>query len=407
MPRFEPFRGIHYDFDRIDPADVTAPPYDVIDPDLRATLAARHPANVVHVDLPAHPDGEGDAYRHAAATFRRWLDDGTLLQDPEPGFYVYRVDYLDDHGRARHTTGVYGALELSPPGETPPGGGQPILPHELTTPKAKSDRLALQRATRANLSAVWGLSPTAGLTDLLDTTSDPLARWTDADGVTHSLWRTTDEQRLQAIGAAVSGAPVVIADGHHRYETALRYLAEQGEGAAHGELTSSPAAVMTWVVELADDELCVQPIHRLLCGLPAGFDVAGALSWAFEIGEPVEVGPGVVERMQQEGFLVLVEPGGAVALRPRTEVLASTRDLDSCRLEASLRPLPPHDVVYQHGIRQVVDRVRKGEASAGVLLRPATVRQIVEIAHGGERMPPKTTFFHPKPATGVVFRSLG
>jgi uncharacterized protein (DUF1015 family) len=414
VPRFEPFRGIRYNLERVDLADVTAPPYDVIDPEQRRSLAERHPANVVHVDLPVAGGTPGfgvdgnEPYEQAAETLRRWLDEGVLVHDPEPSFYVYRIDYVDDSGRSRHTTGVYGALELAKPGDTPPGGGAPILPHEHTTPKARSDRLLLQRATRANLSAVWGLSPVPGLTSLLDTNSPPLARWTDRDGLIHSLWRLTDPDRLDAIATAVAGAPIVIADGHHRYETALNYLAEQGDAhdATHQPPGAGPGFVMTWVVELADDELTVQPIHRLLCGLPDDLDVAGALSRVFEVGEPVELDADLIPRMQREGFLVLVEADRVLALRPRAEVLATVRDLDTCRLDAALEDLPPHELVFQHGVQQVVERVRAGDARAGILLRPATVGQIVEIAHGGERMPPKTTFFYPKPATGVVFRSL-
>ena len=145
VPRFEPFPGIRYRADELDLAAVTAPPYDVISPADRAALAGRDPRNVVAIDLPVEGD---DPYATAAGVFARWQAEGVLAQDA-PSFYVYRMDYRDESGRARHTTGVMGALELSRPGE----GG--ILPHEHTTPKAKSDRLNLLRATRANLSPVW------------------------------------------------------------------------------------------------------------------------------------------------------------------------------------------------------------------------------------------------------------
>ena len=156
MPRFEPFHGIRYATD--DLSLVTAPPYDVIDAGERAALAARSPHNVVHIDLPV---GE-DPYAGAARTFRGWIADGTLTVDT-PSLYLYRMTFTDEAGTPHHTLGVLGALGLEPPGEGD------VLPHEHTTPKAKSDRLQLMRATEANLSPVWGLSLASGLSKLLDT----------------------------------------------------------------------------------------------------------------------------------------------------------------------------------------------------------------------------------------------
>jgi uncharacterized protein (DUF1015 family) len=402
VPRFLPFRGVRYDVERSDPAMVTAPPYDVLDAQDRADLAAGHPTNVVVIDLPV--DGD-DPYATAGSTLRSWLDDGTLIQDPDDSFYVYRMETIDDSGRVHQTTGVFGALDLSRPGE----GG--ILPHEHTTPKARSDRLNLLRGTNANLSAVWGLSPAAGLSKLLNLDEVPLAAWHNDDGVSHQLWRVTDPDRLAAITEAVGGEAVVIADGHHRYETALAYRDEQ-RAAADRPVGGSPAdAALVYVVELVDTELNVLPIHRLITGLPDGIDLAAALSPWFDVS-PVpgpETGPiteGLDERMVAEGALVLVTPDGFWFLRPRPEAMADARDLDSSRLDVALAGLPPHTVTFQHGIDHVVERVARGEAPAGVLLRPATVTQIIDIAHGGERMPPKTTFFHPKPRTGVVIRLL-
>jgi uncharacterized protein (DUF1015 family) len=401
VPRFEPFPGIRYDFTSRDPGTVTAPPYDVISPSDREALVSGDPDNVVRIDLPV---GEGDGvdpYERAGALWTRWRADGVLRDDPAPSFTIYRMESVDDDGRARRTTGVVGALELSRPGE----GG--ILPHEFTTPKAKSDRLDLLRATSANLSAVWGLSPAPGLTDLLATDDEPEVHFTDADGVTHSAWTLTDPDRLSAIAAAVGAHPVVIADGHHRYETSLAYLGERREAAAAGGApVGDAAAVMCFVVELADDELTVGPIHRLVSGLPDGFDLLGALAPFFEL-EPFELtGTGTVGRLQQAGGLAVVLPDGCWVARPRPDAMAGARDLDSSRLDVALAALPSPTVVYQHGVDHVRAAVAAGEAQAGVLLRPATVDQIVEIAHGGERMPPKTTFFAPKPRTGIVFRDL-
>jgi uncharacterized protein (DUF1015 family) len=291
------------------------------------------------------------------------------------------MSFTDEAGRERATTGVLGALTLERPGE----GG--ILPHERTTPKARSDRLDLLRTTKANLSAIWGLSLAGGLSALLEPTGDPLVDFTDDDGIRHQAWRLDDPAAVEAVGAAVASAPVVIADGHHRYETCLAYRDE-----APADVTGA-GATLCFVVELVEDQLTVQPIHRLLAGLPAGFDVAAALAGTYEVGEPAPV---------EAGELALVTAEGTRPLR----TLVDDGTLDTVRLDEALAALPPHDVAYQHGVANVAAAVADGRADAGVLLRPVTVAQIEAVADEGERMPPKTTFFWPKPRTGIVFRSL-
>jgi uncharacterized protein (DUF1015 family) len=388
---------VRYDPDRFEPASVTAPPYDVIDDDDRAALLARDPYNVVRIDLPRDEGGEG-RYAVAERVWNEWLDEGALVIDEEPAFYVYRMGYRDDAGRPRQTTGIIGALELSRPGE----GG--ILPHEHTTPKAKSDRLDLLRATRANLSPIWGLSPVAGLTALCERPGPPDWAWSDDDGVHHRLWQVTQPGVLDAITDAVAREPVLIADGHHRYETSLAYRDERraaADGASGGyDLT------LTYVVELAEDELTVRPIHRLVSGLAPGFDLRSALEPFFEVVEDDDDPERITDRMQDAQALALVLPTRDLLLIPRPDAMADARDLDSSRLDVALAGLPEHELTFQHGVDHVRRAVARGEAQAGVLLRPATVAQITDIAHGGERMPPKTTFFHPKPRTGMVFRQL-
>jgi len=393
VPRFEPFIGIRYDTTSLDPALVTAPPYDVISPSDRAALIASAPANVVRIDLPI--DGD-DPYGDAAQLFNQWRNQGVFVDDSEPSFTVYRMEAPDENGIIRHTTGVIGAMELTRPGEGD------ILPHEFTTPKAKSDRLDLLRSTRSNLSAVWGLSPATGLTALLDTTDAPLCRF-DSDGVTHTVWRITDPARINAIRSAIGSAPIVIADGHHRYETSLAYRDERR--AADGD-SGAANAVMTFVVELVEDELDVGPIHRLISGLPVDIDLVAAFDPFFESELFPGSGQPTVRELQELGGLALVTSDGTWLLRPRQTTIAATRDLDSSRLDLALAALPDHSLVYQHGVDHIQAAVRSGAAQAGVLLRPVRVDQIIEIAEGGEKMPPKSTFFAPKPRTGVVFRSI-
>lgn len=395
MARFEPFAGIRYDLARSELGEVIAPPYDVIDADARAALAARSPANAVRIDLPDQADGPG-RYEMAQQQLAAWLADGTLVVDDRPSFTAYRMVATGDDGREHRTTGVIGALELTPPGTD-------ILPHEHTTKKAKSDRLDLLRSCRANLSAIWGLSLAKGLTDLLPIAEEPLADLVDDDGVRHTVWRVDDPDTCAAISAAVAEHPVVVADGHHRYETSLAYRAERE--AADGD-AGAAAATMAYVVELVEDELTVHAIHRLLTGLPADVDLEEALRpWFEPVGAPSTDGP-ITAVMAEVGALVLVLPDREVLLRPRPEALADARDLDSSRLDVALATLPEHTLAFQHGVDNVRAAVASGAAQAGVLLRPATVAQIEATAHGGERMPPKTTFFHPKPKTGLVFRSL-
>lgn len=396
MARFEPFAGIRYNPQRTRLAGVIAPPYDVIDGAQRDALAARDPHNAVLIDVPSEADGD-QRYLQAHQRLEAWLAEGTLVVDDRLSFTAYRMTATDEAGAERHTTGVIGALELSPPGTD-------ILPHEHTTPKAKSDRLDLLRSCRANLSAIWGLSLARGLTDLLPLEDPPLAEVVDDDGVRHTVWRIDDPDVCAAISSAVASHPVVVADGHHRYETSLAY---KGEREALDGHAGAAGATMTYIVELVEDELTVHAIHRLIGGLPDDTDIEAALAPWFEPVGPPPAGVAVAAAMVEAGCLLLILPGRDVLLRPRPHDLSHVPDLDSSRLDVALAALPAHTLAYQHGVEQVRAAVASGAAQAGVLLRPATVAQIEATAHGGERMPPKTTFFHPKPKTGLVFRSLG
>lgn len=396
MPRFEPFRGTRY-AEHLSGSDVTCPPYDVISPVDRAALVARHEANAVLVELP---EADGDRYEAAAATLDGWLSDGTLVTDDEPSFYVHRMGFRDEAGRQRQTVGLIGAMELATPGVGD------VLPHERTTPKAKTDRLDLLRATRTNVSPVWGLSMAQDMSALCDVTNPPVARATDADGVHHRLYRVDQRGAIETISEAVGAQPIVIADGHHRYQTGLNYQQEQRDA---GAATGAHDLIMTLVVELVEEQLSVRAIHRLISGLPPDFDLLGALEPHFEVVGEADVDAPVLDRMVADGAVCLVRPGqSGVLLRPHpATVEAADFDLDSSRLEVALRDLPQaHEVTYQHGWDHVVAAVEKGEAQAGVLIRPATVSQILEVGRTRTLMPPKTTFFYPKPVTGLVMRRL-
>jgi uncharacterized protein (DUF1015 family) len=387
----------------VDLDDVIAPPYDVIAPDEQLDLERRSPYNSVRVELPSDDDGRS-RYAVARDLLTAWRGDGILAADPAPALYGYRMGYRDADGGQRLTTGVIAAVGLEPPG----AGG--ILPHEQTTPKAKTDRLELLRATATNLSPIWLLSLAPGLSDLVGSVSGlrragEVVRARDDDGVLHELWPITEPASIAAVAASVGSAPLVIADGHHRFETALAYRDERRHdvGGSDGPYD----LVMALVVELSEDQLAVGAIHRLLGGLPAGFDLPAALGPSFRLTPTGAADATIGERMASAGAMALITPGGTWLLRPSEEVTAAApQDLDASRLEVALGALPPHRLEYQHGWDRAAAAVSRGDAQAAVLLRPASVAAIAATGRGGARMPAKTTFFWPKPRTGLVFRPL-
>jgi len=301
----------------------------------------------------------------------------------------------------RTSTGVIGALGLALPGRE-----TDILPHEQTMPKAKSDRLDLLRATRANLSPIWGLSMTEGLTATFDPSDDePVADAYDDDGVRHQLWVLDDADSITAVTEAVDTSPVVIADGHHRYETARTYQAECR--AANGDTPGPHDLVMALITELADDQLTVGAIHRTISGLPEDFDLIEAFSAWFDVVRAGTADERTLAALADSNSLVLIAGRSAHLLLPHDETYAAAgNDLDSSLVAVVLSQLPPHDLAYRHSVREATGALRDGTAQAAILLRPVTVAQISEWAGERRRMSPKTTYFSPKPRTGMVFRSL-
>jgi uncharacterized protein (DUF1015 family) len=379
-----------------------APPYDVITSAERVHLASRHPANAVLVELP-EPDllGGRDRYRVAADLFNRWQVDGTLHLDPTPCLYPYRM--TDTTGRS--STGVIGALGLPDP-DSESDGGSDVLPHEQTLPKPKSDRLDLLRATRANLSPIWGLSMSHGLTATFDPTDDqPTADAYDDDGVRHQLWVLDDRDAIAAVRAAVARAPVVIADGHHRYATARTYQSECR--AQNGNAPGPFDQILAFIVELAEDQLTVLPIHRTIAALPPGFDLVEACAAWFDVVRAGAADERTLGALADARSLALVTGGSAYLLLPLEATYeAAGNDLDSSLIAVLLSHLPPHESMHRHSVAEALGALADGEAQAAFLLRPVTVAQIEAWAGERKQMAPKTTYFSPKPRTGMVFRSL-
>ena len=393
VPHFEPFRALRYAPSV--PLDlVVAPPYDVLSQDERNRLAAQHERNIVHIDVPA---GFGlDRYHHASAQLDAWIADGTIVSDAEPSFTIYRMRFVDESGIERTTVGLIGALEVVDVGD----GG--VLPHERTTPKDATDRLELTRATNANLSPVWGLSLRAGLTELLQEPAESVGGVFSRDGVDHKFERVTDARRLVALSDAVSAHPVLIADGHHRYSVSRVHRNDVRLRTGHPDTPSE--LVMSYVAELSETNLSVGAIHRMYPSTTS-VELADLLATHFTI-EPVDVvGNEMLAIMHTRGCLCLVRPDGSGALlTPRPDAFAGVRDLDSARLESVFSGRDV-DVVYQHGVDRVKQRLKE-EGGSAILIRPVSISEIIRTATEGLLMPPKSTFFTPKLLTGPVMRTL-
>ena len=395
MPRFEPFHALRYRRD-LPLADVTAPPYDVLSAADVADLISRHPANIVLVDVPREEDGPA-RYDVAAEQLQAWRRDSVLVADEARTFTLYRMRFTDEAGNRRETVGVLGALEVVD------DGGDGVLPHERTTPKAKTDRLDLTRATRSNLSPVWGLSLTAGLTELLTEPAEFVGSFVnEADGVEHIVERVTDPARLESIAAAVASTPVLIADGHHRYAISRTYRDERR--AADGD-NGSAELTLTYVSELVAEQLSIDAIHRLYNGVTAD-ELLATLATSFTFEEAGHVDASFASQVVERAALCLVRPDGSgVWMTPRSDVFADVRALDGAYLEHALAASTA-DVGYQHGVEHVVDMVAAGIATAGVLIRPTSIVEIRRTADERLLMPPKSTFFTPKLRTGLVIRPL-
>jgi uncharacterized protein (DUF1015 family) len=411
-----PLQALHYDLEKVGAlADVVAPPYDVIDDGQRAELVARSAHNVVELDLPRDPDG-GDPYDHAARLLEQWRGDGVLADDPEPAIWALEQDYAAPDGSRRTRRGFLARVKLAPYGEG-------IRPHERTQPGPKEDRLRLTRATRHNLSPIFALHPGNAWRHLEPTLGDPWGEVTDGDGTTHRVWRFGDPAVHEAIAAEIKPGELLIADGHHRYETSLAYQREVGEG--------GPADyVLMALVSLEDPGLTVFPTHRLISGLaddPAKQEVLG--SGLREIFEIEEVAADQLDPGEEEGVGVFgyIDSHSQRALRLRLRDKAAVdealggrslayRDLDAAILEElvlkGILGMSTDDIAAKRGIGytpsidQALSKLDAGDYQAAFLLRPTPVEQVRAVAAEGETMPPKSTYFFPKLLTGIVFNPL-
>ncbi len=417
MAEIQPLRALHYDLSVAGAlGDVVAPPYDVIDAPQRAALLARSPFNVAAVDLP---EGEPDPYASARELFESWQLQGAVVRDSEPALWAHTQRYTGPDGVAQTRRGFFCRVRIE---EYGPGR---VRPHERTHPGPKEDRLRLTRATRANMSPIFSLysDPAGAAWEALEPTTaqPPWGEATDAQGTVHRLWRVSDEQVIAAVQAAARGAELLIADGHHRYETARAYAEEVGGEGDH-------RYVLMCLVALEDPGLTVFPTHRLVRGLdPERREaLAAALRRDFEVAEVPEreLAPQPGAGPLQLGYIDS-HSGRPLRLTLRDQAIADAalpgcseayRSLDTGVLEALLLKgalgLSDEDIShlrdfrYARDAREALELVQGGGYDVAFLMRPTPVAQVRDVAAAGENMPPKSTYFFPKLLTGLLFNPL-
>lgn len=410
-----PFRGLRYDPDRVGSlAAVTSPPYDVVvRPDGLLHLESADPYNIVRLILPqaATPEARNE---QAARTLRRWTAEGVLTPDPEPGLYVY--EQRDGEGMLQR--GIIGAVRVSDPSE------QVVLPHEDVMPHVVADRAALMRATRANLEPLLltyrGDGETPDTTALVEHTAErpPLLSTTTEDGFCHRLWSVTDPDAVARVRTELSRHQALIADGHHRWATYRTLRAEHPSPSPwdHG---------LVLLVDTARYPLRVRAIHRLLHDLPVP-DAVAALDGHFRVRRldtPLDASLDTLAKAAGTGNAFLLAGDGAFHLvdRPDPGLLARTvptdrpeawRTLDATVLHATLLAhvwhVPDDSAAHVSYIHDTAATVEKAERDGGtaVLMHPVREDVVRELARQGVTMPRKSTSFGPKPASGLVLRTL-
>jgi uncharacterized protein (DUF1015 family) len=438
-----PFQGILYDPQRVDVARVVAPPYDVITPRDQQRYYRQDPHNVVRLiagEVRPSDDAQDNKYTRAAAFFNEWLREGILRRETSPCLYVYRHQFRDPvSGKTLTRLGVLGVVELEP-------FGRGVLPHERTHARAKADRLSLTRAVEANLSPVFALyeDPRSVLRHIIDAAMTVLPRlsFVGEDGDQHTVWSLCEDNRLEELAKVVGASRLYIADGHHRYETALNFRNRQRLEHPDAPTDAAFNYVLMLLVDVRDPGLTILPTHRLLRDLE-GFDPAALLS-------RLTTRHRVVQQPDRAALLAAMQeptPGHRIglALAPRSPSPSGNNVPPPLAGEGQgggyytldIKPTPSTDPVsdldvsvlhreilqrelgleeamleqerfvsYSRDAATALDQVEAGAAQAAFLLRPPAVADVVAVANAGQVMPQKSTYFYPKPASGIVFNPL-
>ena len=440
MAILSPFRAVLYNPEAVRSVqDVVAPPYDVISAEGQDTLYARHPENVIRLELGRDQPGDDascNRYTRAAQHLKDWLKSGTLQRDAEPAIYPYTIEYRHPTGDPSSSSKVMkGFLSLM---ELEEFGAGTVLPHEVTRAAAKTDRLNLLQACRANFSPIFSLfsDPEGSVFLPIEqeiSSREPRIDFEDDDGFRQRLWAITHPRLIQEVVAALKARPLFIADGHHRYETALRYRDSQRQQAGTGHFAQRHPwdSVLMLCASLEDPGLSVLPTHRVLnVPLPAIDVIREKLHETFAIeefpfsaGDEAEGRRRLLQALRDHGrsgqayglalrdlpryFLLVLrrEGAGAKHRSPRERLDVSVLHTQILS-RLSIPTLTEDTVVYTKDDDEALNLVLSGSAEAALLLNPTKVTEVSAVASAGERMPHKSTYFFPKPLTGLVMHVL-
>ncbi len=423
MADIRAFRGFRYDLGQVGSlSDVVAPPYDVIDAALQQQLYDASPYNAIRVELTKGEPG-ADKYSAAASTLKDWLSNDVLKQDTSRSLYVYEQEFTAE-GTTYTRRGFLARVRLEP------FGTGRIFPHEQTLSGPKADRLKLYHATNFNLSPVFGLYPDDA--NEVFTRLEPQLRKspplvaTDHLGVVNRLWVVTDSATISAVIGLMGPKPVFIADGHHRYETGLKYLEDQQAAGLVADDEAAPTFCLMMLVSMSDPGLIILPTHRLVSGLPnltgnqlqaalaSHFDIVGSFGsdatacWEHVEMEDSQLVLGLGSVADNQWFAAkLRDPSVMDGLAPDQSLAwrgLAVSILHKLVLEKLLGGTPTCQ--YVHLMKEVTDAVAAKTCQVACLVPPVGMAHVEEIAGNREKMPPKSTYFYPKLLTGMVFNSL-
>lgn len=405
MTDIQPFRALRYRSTLGPLESLLAPPYDVISDAYRATLLSRHERNVVRVILKDEGDGDR-GYERIGETFSAWRRDGTLVQDERPAIYLMEQRFSWE-GRPFTRTGILARFKVEPEGSTV------VRPHEKTRGPAKEDRFSVLKATRSNFSPIFLFFEDDGAFARAAAAARAemaLSTYTDDDGVAHTVWAVTHSGGIRDLAASAGKRPSYIADGHHRYATAQRYLKDVGPEGATTFGYFCPH----------DDGLLVLPYHRILFGAPRPDGVMQRLQGRYllsRVGGADEAARQVANSTLPFAFAICWPDGQAIVgeAAPGVEdelpedAPACLKDLDTYFLhQVAFGHLGLKDpkVEFVHSINDAKAELAAHPDAAAVLMRATPLRQIAAVADASESMPPKSTFFHPKIPSGLLIHPL-